>query len=167
MICAVTGVGPRVGTSFVMNEVKKAGLPILGHKFLEEWTVSKHNPEGYWDLDPIELMDMYYAGLLNNHVVKIWGPLLQHMNNIGAVVLIERKNKQAQLQSMRKVMKDEVLTIKGKQFAHYTAEKILEEHLNAINTAKFNTVLKVYTEDLNTEIDNIIRFLERGLTCQY
>jgi hypothetical protein len=169
MITVVTGIGPRVGTSFVMNEARKAGLPIAGHKFLPEWTVPKHNPEGYWDLDPFEFIDMYYSGQLNNKVVKAWGPLLAQISPgaVFGIVLLERKDKKAQLASINKVMQDEKHTEKGKEFSHYTAEQILEEHINAINMVKINTVLKVYTEDLNTKIDKVIKFLERGFTCQH
>lgn len=169
MICAVTGLGPRVGTSFVMNEARKAGLPIIGHKFLPEWTVPKHNPEGYYDLDPFEFVDLYYSGQLNKRVVKAWGPLLAKVNpnDISCVVLLERKDKQAQLTSIKKVMIDEIKTPKGSQFSHLTAEEILEEHHSAISLVRSNNVLKVYTEDLHKEIGNILNFLERGLTCQY
>lgn len=166
MICAITGLGPRVGTSFVMNEARKAGLPIIGHKFLPEWTVPKHNPEGYYDLDPFEFVDLYYSGQLNKRVVKAWGPLLAKVNpnDISCVVLLERKDKQAQLASIKKVMADEIKTIKGSQFSHLTAQEILEEHYNAVKLIQSNNILRVYTEDLNIEITNILRFLERGLS---
>jgi len=165
-IVIVTGLGPRVGTSFVMNEAKKAGLPIIGHKFLPEWTVPKHNPEGYYDLDPLEFIDLYYSGQLNKRIVKAWGPLLTKVNpnDISCVVLLERKNKQDQLTSIKKVMVDEIKTIKGSQFSNLTAEEILKEHYNSVNLIQSNNILRVYTEDLNKEITNILRFLERGLS---
>ena len=43
----VTGVGPRVGSSFVMQQCKAKGLNINGTKFLEGILPKEGNPKGY------------------------------------------------------------------------------------------------------------------------
>ena len=160
-IAVVTGIGPRTGTSFVMQSAKKAGLPISGEAF-NKTLVPKHNPEGYWETittDPKQL---------NNHVVKLWYPdLIQiNTNRISRIVVLERKDKLAQMYSMYKVFKDECelhpvfATLINPVDIFYEHATYLNEWLNKQNQ---NKIMRVYTEDLTDSISDVLSFLERGL----
>jgi hypothetical protein len=160
-IVVVTGIGPRSGTSFVMKKAKDAGLPILGEAF-SRITVPKHNPDGYWECptsDPTEL---------DNNISKIWYSTLVTLDPslISAVVVLERKDKLAQMHSIYKVFKDEckVWPVFARLLDPCDA---LYEHMTDLNKwlnqLDQNKVMRVYTEDLDSEISSILSFLERGL----
>lgn len=165
MISIVTGVGPRVGTSYIMNEARKAGLPIMGKKHLKGLTIKKHNPSGYWELDPYIIPQLAATNSFDGYIIKMWsqGLKLLDPNSIGAAVIIERKDKQAQLNSMYKVWKDEIKTKVGSLFSDLSVETIYNNHLEALNNYKFNSILHVYTEDLTSRTKEILNYLERGL----
>jgi hypothetical protein len=161
-IVVVTGVGPRTGTSFVMKKAKDAGLPIIGKPF-DEMLVPKHNPNGYWETTSTK------PKVLNNHVVKLWSPDLSLIPpfKISNILVLERKDKLAQMHSTYKVFKDECKL--NPTFAKlYNPANIIQEHsaflerwLKQINQ---NNIMRVYTEDLDDSIEQILSFLERGLT---
>jgi len=162
-IAVVTGIGPRTGTSFVMQRAILSGLPITGKKFIDGYTVKKHNPDGYWDTD----LETIQNNNINKTVIKLWYNSLKYIDHdlISCIVVLERKNKLAQLASMYKVYRDEYkmtnmdVNISDIFYDHHTK---LQQWLNQRNQ---QTILKVYTEDLNQEYPNIISFLERGLLC--
>ena len=163
-IVVVTGMGPRTGTSFVMQQAMKARLPAKGTQF-PIYTVPKHNPDGYWEMINLTVNEM------DNHIVKLWTPDLVKIDHarISHVVVLERKDKLAQVHSMYKVFKDEC-----KQWPelakHFTPTDVLYHHNNILNLwlsqRDQQTIMRVHTEDLNESIESIIRFMERGLQCQ-
>lgn len=166
MIAAVTGVGPRVGTSFVMRQAKMAGLPVMGEPHPPA-TVKEFNPEGYYDLDIFKIHRLVTKNLLDGHVVKVWNTLLPHVgHNVNHMVLIERKDKAAQMRSARAVFAAEMeLEIcQGLEFDFEDIWFNLQPNVAELKD-KYN-VMHVYTEELNTQIGDIIRFLERGLLCR-
>jgi hypothetical protein len=173
MIGIVTGAGPRVGTSFTMLSLKNAGIPIKGYKNLDSFTVPEKNKEGYWELHPFDLLEQYRLGLLNNHFIKIWPPLLPFINpkDIGCIVILDRKDKEQHKKSFYSLLEEEKKLPRWQNITAPTAEDIfafykknIQQFLTDIDATK---ILNVYTEDLNTEITNVIKFAERGLTCQY
>jgi hypothetical protein len=160
-IVVVTGVGPRTGTSFVMKKAKDAGLPIIGEAF-NNTVVPKYNPEGYWEtttLDPKQL---------NNNIVKLWYPNLItfNTNQISRIVVLERKDKLAQMYSIYKVFKDECklqpifATLINPIDIFYEHTIHLNEWLNKQNQ---NKIMRVHTENLTDSISDVLSFLERGL----
>jgi hypothetical protein len=163
-LAVVTGLGPRTGTSFVMQKAKEHGLPITGKMFIDGYTVPKHNPQGYWDTD----LETITGKHIDNTVIKLWYPTLKELDHslISCVVVLQRRNKLAQLSSIYKVYKDEYeltkvrMDVLGSFLEQYTK---LPKWLQNRNQ---QTVLSVFTEDLDKEYENILRFLERGLTCQ-
>lgn len=166
MIAAVTGVGPRVGTSFVMRQCVAAGLPVMGDPHPPA-TVKEFNPEGYYDLDIFKVHTLVTKNLLDKHVVKVWNTLLPYVgNNINHMVLIERKDKAAQMRSARAVFAAE-MELEICQMFDLDFEDIwfkLQPDIAELKQ-RYN-VMHVYTEDLNSQIGDIVRFLERGLLCQ-
>jgi hypothetical protein len=171
-INVVTGYGQRIGTSFVMQKVKEAGLPINGKMFLDGLTVNKHNPNGYWEINPLELPFLLENNKLDNSICKIWPNVLEHIEHtkINNVVVLKRKNKQKQLESMSKVLKDELtLPINKLFYSNETVEFLLENSSNKLTKwlekKNNNSILEVYTEDLDLKINDIVSFLERGLKC--
>lgn len=169
----VTGFGQRTGTSFVMQKIKEKGFPICGEKFLSGITVEKHNPNGYWDLNPLQLSELISNNKLNNKFCKLWANVLQFIpqENTNLVIVLERKNKNQQLSSMKKVLKDELKLPLNKIF--YTNETVEEIYTNTVNLLNNwlknkdkNKILHVYTEDLNNSLSSIYNFIERGIKCQ-
>jgi hypothetical protein len=161
-ISIVTGLGPRTGTSFVMQQAKLAGLPINGERFIDGVTVPKHNPDGYWET-------LVVPAHLNTTVIKLWYPLLQTIqpHQVGAVVVLERKDKLKQLQSMYKVFRDECKL--NRSFVYLPDPSLLL--LDAIQQTEEwlqtqTKVLRVYTEDLTDRKDEVIQFLKKGLQWQ-
>lgn len=156
---AVTGVGPRTGTSWVMLKLKEAGLQVNGHQFLPELLVPKHNPKGYWELDPKE--DMPTTG-----ISKLWG--IWHNTEVDKVVVLERADTKAQLASMDKVLKDELKlpACAALWKPEWTSKAVLSMYKTAMNqwlaTRDPSKTMIVYTEDLNKEINNIIKFLQEN-----
>lgn len=154
---AVTGIGPRTGTSWVMGKLKEAGLQVNGHKFLPELLVPQHNPNGYWELDPDEPMP-------TTGISKLWG--IWHNTDVDKVVVLERADTAAQLRSMDKVLKDELLLPRCKEQwqDHWTSKAVLSQYIIAMNkwlsTRDLEKTMLVYTENLHNEIDNIINFLQ-------
>lgn len=154
---AVTGIGPRTGTSWVMLRLKEAGIPINGHKFLPELLVPHHNPAGYWELDPNE-------PLPTTGVSKLWG--IWHHDNIDKVVVLERLDVEAQLLSIDKVLQDELKLPACREIwkDHWTSRNTLIEYVAKMDkwlkTRDPEKTMLVYTETLDTEINKIINFLQ-------
>jgi hypothetical protein len=161
-IVVVTGMGPRTGTSFVMQQAIKAGLPIKGIKF-PTFTIPQHNPKGYWEASTT------IPEALDGNVVKLWTLDLVKIDHklISNIIVLERKDKLAQVHSMYKTFKDEC-----KQWPelakHFTPTDILYHHNNILNLwlnqRDQQTIMRVHTEDLNESIADVIRFMKRGLT---
>lgn len=170
-INVVTGFGPRTGTSFIMQKAIERGLPIVGEKFIEGLTVEKHNPLGYWDINPFKLHSLLENNKLNNSICKLWFDSLQFINKdyINRVVVVERKNKKQQFESMAKVLHDELEQPLCRMFY---GNQTIEELYNYTTDGLIKwlkdkkQVFWVYTEDLNEKIDDVLNFLERGLKCQ-
>lgn len=160
-IVVVAGMGPRTGTSFVMQRAFAAGLPIAGTKF-PMYTIPEHNPEGYWEAVGLK------HSMLDSHIAKLWYSDLVRIDHglISNIVVLERKDKLAQMHSIYKVFKDEckLWPSLAKQF---TPSDIIYKHNKQLNhwldQRDQNTVMRVYTEELNDSIDAILQFLERGL----
>lgn len=164
-IVIVTGLGPRTGTSFVMQQAKQRGIPIHGYKFIPNFTVEHHNINGYWDT-PV------YEPTINNCLVKLWYPSYLKINpkDIAGVIALERKDKVAQVASLYKVFKDEcklnrqLLSLDSPSSLLLPFIQNTEQWLSSLNTKQ---IMRVYTEDLNASITNILSFIERGITCQH
>ena len=157
-LVVVTGVGPRTGTSFVMQQAKKNNMPVYGTKFIQNLTVEEHNPEGYYEcLDPFAVPD--------GHIVKLWG---HHINKLGVdkisrLVILERQNKKEQMQSIEKVLKDEMVFHPSVSLtpedAFVNCVFDMTEWASKISPSR---CMHVYTEDLNKEISNILTFMKGG-----
>lgn len=166
-LVVVTGLGPRTGTSYVMQQAKRAGLPVAGQKFVKGWTVPKHNPLGYWELDPNKTMDLK---ALHNKVVKLWNPTLQNfpVHLITRLIVLERKDKAKQKKSIAKVIKDEVkLKHAGQSLNTTDPDLILNQSIKGISRwlmkIEPTRIKHVYTEQLDTELSTIILFMKGGL----
>ena len=160
----VTGLGPRTGTSFIMAAAHKAGLPIHGERFISGVTVEKHNPDGYWET--VQLPDT-----LDNCVVKLWSPVLCTVpqSKVGSVVVLERKNKLQQLQSIYKVFKDECklnslfLSFPDPSEVMTYVIELTEEWLSKQQQSK---IMRIYTEDINDNLSDVLQFLQKGIPWQ-
>jgi hypothetical protein len=164
-IVIVTGLGPRTGTSFVMQQAKQKGLPITGQQFIPNLTVEHHNKNGYWET-------LQYDPTINNCIIKLWYPafLAVDKQTIGGIVVLERRDKLAQLASIYKVFKDEcklnpsLLSLESPSSLLFPFIENTEKWLSTFEETKLK---RVYTEDLNSSLDDILLFIERGLACQH
>ena len=101
-INVVTGVGPRVGSSFVMQQCKKAGLYVNGDKFMDGFLPEEGNPEGYYDLNPYDVTNV------SKGVAKVWPGSLQYLQEQPSkMVILRRKDRHAQIQSCYKQIERE------------------------------------------------------------
>jgi hypothetical protein len=154
-IVIVTGLGPRTGTSFVMQQAKQKGIVIHGDKFIPNFTVKHHNVDGYWET-------LVCPPTINNCLVKLWYPTYLNIDS--------SKDKVAQVASLYRVFKDEcklnkqLLSLESPSSLLLPFIQNTEQWLSSLNTKQ---VMRVYTEDLNSSIDSILSFIERGLTCQH
>lgn len=164
----VTGVGPRTGTSYIMQQALLSGLPILGEKFIDGYTISEFNNNGYYDLHPEKLNEYDY----NNKIIKSWYPFLSlfDSNDFSNILVLERKDKEKQQESILKVYKEEVKLQKLSgvlsKINPYNFIPVYEEGLNDwLKNKNKDKILRVYTEDIDSNLKNILTFLRRGLLC--
>lgn len=146
----VTAMGPRCGTSFVMQQCVKAGLPVNGVAFVNKvLTPPSGNPEGYY-----EMQDEPQPG----QIQKIWPVQLKEINpkDITALLVLDRRDKQALFVSMRQQAKREDLDYPVEQ-AYEKISQTLKYYLKTKGVA----YKLVYTEDLNNEIDAILTYLSK------
>ena len=167
----VTGLGPRVGSSFVMRMAKESGLPVVGDKFPEGWCVPEHNPEGYWEFPPDKLnkMEAEDTKEWEGKIVKLWFPSLLKvgMTGVDKILLLRRRELSHQVKSIEKCMVDEfkLPNIINQDIEGLTATDILRLHYNGLErwlytVEKYPEILDVYTEDIDNQLDNILSFLE-------
>ena len=154
MLSIVTGVGPRVGSSFVMRQAKVAGLPVVGDKYLYGALPVSGNPGGYYDLYPDEVWKLHTG------VAKVWPVSLEFIKKpIDRLVIIERTDREAQKSSIVKQAKRErgsTTEVDSDRIIAFSEERL--DLFLACERAPEN-ILRVTTESLNDEISNILTFL--------
>lgn len=142
MNVAITGVGPRTGTGFVMEKCHEAGLPVF-------WNEDIDIDGSSYDAMPDDLVG------LRDSVVKVW-PGAFHLLPIERMVVI-RRNRKDQLRSIRQQKARE-----RKQGYHdpVAPQDLLGkvEYIMQVSDLPEN-VLEVKTEDLDERIDEIIEFV--------
>ncbi len=160
----VTGIGPRVGSSFTMNFLRKNGLPIAGKKFLY-FTPKEENPDGFWEVDPLVVEKGCADHIWKGMCVKVWPAVLLKtpVYNIDRLVILERKDKNRQLESVNRIFKKEQELVKFESpfnpptdiidWSRWCLTKALQE-------ANY-PILHVYTEDINNNLDKILSFMEK------
>ena len=167
----ITGVGPRTGTSYVMFRAMKKGLPVIGYPFLEGWHSPKHNLQGYWEIDPFDVDGYVSNNLLEGKVVKLWNESIKDIDQklIDRILVLERRDKKAQYKSIQKVLDDERdLKYAGPIISklNLTPEDVMQRSVTGISKwiteRPIKTIKHVYTEEIDNEINDIIKFLERG-----
>jgi len=147
----VTGIGPRVGSSFVMQQCKAQGLPVRGDAFLDGFLPIEGNPNGYYDIWPWDVQK------LTDGVAKVWPTSLQYLTTpIDKLVILERKNLDKQIKSCIKQMEREPVdfTLEAEEIIGL-ADVTLKEWLsnNKVESRLY------YTEELDFNINKIIKFL--------
>lgn len=144
----VTAMGPRCGTSFVMQHCVEAGLPVNGVAFInEQLTPHAGNPKGYY-----EMVQPPQHGM----VQKVWPVDLINIDpaHISTLVVLDRRDKTALFASMQQQAQREQFNYDAAQaYAEISAQ--LSSYL-ARTQVKY---LLVYTEELDERIGEIIRYL--------
>lgn len=144
----VTAMGPRCGTSFVMQQCVKARLPVNGVAFINDLlTPQPGNPEGYYEMQ---------GEPQPGQIQKVWPVQLKEIDpqEITALLVLERRDKQALLASMHRQAKREGFDYPAMQ-AYEEISQTLRDYLKQTGVA----YKLVYTEDLSDEIDEILAYL--------
>jgi hypothetical protein len=131
-----------------MQQCIKAGLPVNGVPFInEELTPFAGNPDGYYDMcgDP-------QPGMIQ----KVWPRQLVEIDPaaISALVVLDRRDKQALFASMNRQARREHL--------EYSAEAAYNEISGTLKDYLARTGIDyflVYTEDLSLRIGKILEYL--------
>ncbi len=144
----ITAMGPRCGTSFVMQQCIRAQLPVNGVAFInEKLTPQSGNPEGYYEMqgDP-----------QTGQIQKVWPVQLKEINpqQISALLVLDRRDKKALFASMQRQAKRENLAYPVEQ-AYKKISQTLKDYLQKTGI----DYKLVYTEDLNNELDAILAYL--------
>lgn len=92
MIYAVTGAGPRTGTSFVMSKLHEAGLPVY-------WTLGYDFPGAEYEVRKHELFG------LDKVIAKVWPRLLSRATVSRMVVL--KRDRATQIESLKRQIERE------------------------------------------------------------
>lgn len=147
MINVVTGVGPRVGSSYVMQQCAERGLDVKYDSILEQMLPKEGNPNGYYEYNPMGLSN------LQSGVVKVW-PLFLHMINPKKIVVLQRDRSAKQYDSIRKQAIREGGSVYPPEWVEQSVVALLDylPHTEA-------EVRVFKTEKLNDTIDDIIKFL--------
>ncbi len=144
----VTAMGPRCGTSFVMQQCVKAGLRVNGIAFVNEVLTPKAgNQRGYYEMDGEPKADQ---------IQKVWPVQLKQIDpeNITALLVLDRRDKKALFASMQRQAQRENMNYPVEQ-AYKEISQTLREYLEKTNI----DFKSVYTEDLNDRIDEILAYL--------
>lgn len=151
MLAVVTGVGPRVGSSFIMRQAKVAGLNIHGTKYLHGTQPVTGNPGGYYDLLDEEVL------AAKSGVAKVWGRQMPFLRTIpDKILVLERRDREAWLESITKQIKREGLE------SRLTAPETLEKTGSMLSAQLLDfpgEIMRVYTEDLDNKLQDILTFI--------
>jgi len=147
MINVVTGAGPRVGTSYVMQQCINAGLDVKFDEVLEDMLPTEGNPQGYYEYNPIDLPK------IKDGVVKVW-PIFLHTVVPRKIVVLRRNNTYKQYDSIRK----QAIREGGSIYPPEWVEQSLVALLDFLPHTKAE-VRSYRTEELSDNIESIINFL--------
>ena len=157
----IVGAGPRTGTSYLMQQLDAMGLPVVGEKQIKGWTVEEENPLGYYELEPQDLLAGLEAGAYEDLILKIWPPALTAAHGLKKVVVLERRDRDAHLMSIRRTLDAEVLA--NGISIQFTPDEILDIHYSAIDRWLDSDPgvdhLHVFTEELDERLGEIVTFI--------
>ena len=147
----VTGIGPRVGSSFVMQQCKANGLLVNGDKFLQGLLPTEGNPLGYYDLFPWDVSTLHQG------IAKVWPVQLHSISApVNRMVILQRRDLTEQIKSCKRQIEREPFNI------DMPPEEIIEMSKERLQKWLFDTKTihnTYYTEDLDSCIDDIVQFL--------
>ena len=147
MIYAVTGAGPRTGTSWTMGKLLEAGLPV-------HWTEYLHIPGAKYET--VEEL----SGL-DNVIVKVWPRNLSRANISRMVVL--RRDRNAQIESIEnQLIREREAGLKIVQ----TPEQLINQCEWMLEQSQIPR-REYRTEELNDAISKIIDWLAEPFIQEY
>ena len=148
----VTGIGPRVGSSFVMQQCIKANYLVNGDKFLGGFLPKEGNPKGYYDLLPKQVMDV------KKGIAKVWPISLTHLKvPVKKLIILHRKSSENQLTSIRKqIEREPIITETTPENLVLSSELFLNSWLDSQTNLEYRYY---FTENLDSDIEEIVAFL--------
>ena len=145
---AITGLGPRTGTSFLMRQCMLAGLPVHFDPTLEAMLPAEGNPTGYWEINPVDLPQA-------TGIAKVW-PVYLPLASIDKMVVL-RRGLTSQLASIRQQAYRE---------AHLVDEVPAQCYIEAAYSSFLEWLpsseaeIRIYdTETLSSNLNEILSFL--------
>ena len=147
MIYAITGAGPRTGTSWVMGKIREAGLPIF---WTRELKIPNAKYDTHWD-DLPSLTDV---------IVKVW-PKHLTLADIGRMIVL-RRNYHDQVKSIYRQTRIER---KAGFRINQTPHELIQE-CNGIIRKQTVPIREYRTEELNDRIDEIIDWFSEPFQLQ-
>ena len=148
MIYAVIGAGPRSGTSWVMNQLEEAGLPVYWTDGL--YVADADNPYGYYESEPQEQAEQ------DDVICKVWpGPTLNQVGIARAVILY--RERKAQLASIKRRMNGEEKEACSR--LNMSAEDYIDMPCNFLKAGVLFESRRFRTETLDNHIEDIIEYL--------
>tara|TARA_R110001592_G_scaffold158191_2_gene389325 strand:+ start:47680 stop:48183 length:504 start_codon:yes stop_codon:yes gene_type:complete len=161
----VTGIGPRCGTSFLMQNIKKMGIPVVGKKF-PRWAVKEENPNGYYEINPWSNIYGIQHNDWKGKAVKLWPPVLEHtpVSSISKLIILERKDQDKQIKSIERVLPKELDKLGWEETENFPSPleminkstEIIEDYIKYYNSS----IISIYTEDLDDSLVLIEKFLK-------
>ena len=149
MIRAVFGIGPRVGSSWLMHQLKEAGLPIHYDRALEAKLPKEGNPQGYYETRPSDLP------FIENKICKVWPKKYGPIEDIEKMVVLHRPYSH-QIKSIKKQIEREKHLLVGKinpRKLITDAKVSFQKHYLSIPH------LKVSTLELTDRLPEIIEYM--------
>lgn len=144
MIGAIIGVGPRTGTSRVMQMLTEAGFNTHYH---EDTVPDSDRIGGHYETPPAKLHE------LDNVIAKVWPHNVDKVLITHAVFLV--RDRESQIRSIAEQAEREKIEIA-------CAESIIDGCITRLDGLMIPEVLGVRTHEIDDRIDDICRFFMGG-----
>lgn len=170
----------RSGSSLMMQTLQLLGIPIAGEAHHPDFPIEEGNPKGYYDL-PLYYLMCGVGEQFEDKAVKLFGtalPKIYNPHKVTHALVCCRRDKDAQDQSIRKLMDMELKTETDsplRQMVVSKMESVTDKDISSMRRKTYKAAytyleehnipyIKVFYEDVLlsplTEIEKIIEFLD-------
>jgi len=156
-LVVVTG-APRSGTSWMVQQIAKLGIPPVARPFLKEHRKIRHmNQGGFYDS---KLFDVLLAKM-RRACIKVWGGLLSFVSpSKVSFVIVCQRNRDDTIRSYGNLLKE-----LGWLFPKWIARVVVDIHLNAIKKWCLTTDIPYRIVDMDNISDEVMTSIGREI-CQ-
>lgn len=156
-LVVVTG-APRSGTSWMVRQIAKLGIPPVARPFLKEHRKIRHfNSDGFYDSNLFEVLGVERRVAC----IKVWGGVLSLVPpEKMSLVVVCRRNRKKTIESYCRVLK-----ALGWPFSEWIARVVVDIHNNAIEKWCATTDTKFCVVDIDAVSDKTMEPIRREI-CQ-